>query len=151
MFTWCDLSSKEKDGWLEVCLKARAPPGTGVTSAAALSNHLTNAKFIAQCVFAVLKQFATPSPASPRTCWRGTRPYPRQPNLLRPNGANRWGSRYVIPLFIVLYHQIIFDISPILLIIISINIPHTTWMQNMHQEKKNDYGNFFHFRAQKCI
>ena len=39
MFTLFDPSSKEKDGWLEVCLKARAPPGTRVTSAAAFQMH----------------------------------------------------------------------------------------------------------------
>ena len=26
-----------------------------------------------------------------------------------------------------------------------------TWDENMHQEKKMYYGNFFYFRAQKCI
>ena len=124
---------------------ARRPAPESLPSLPFQMHNLSHSVFL--LYFNNLKLLLLPLPAPDE----GELGHPRQPNPLRPNGANRWGSRYVIPLFIVLYHQIIFDISPILLIIISINIPHTTWIQNMHKEKKNDYGNFFHFRAQKCI
>ena len=79
MFTWFDLRSKEKDGWLEVCLKARAPPGTRVTSAAAFQMHnLSHSVFLLYFNNLQLHLLHILAPDE------GELGHPRQPNPLRP-------------------------------------------------------------------